>query len=1258
MVLKVNVDPSRNWAALPPDSPIDPTTGLPADLPVNRLQAAVPAPAKTIPSFLSSRQPEFAPPPVTEADYGEDADLQGYQAFDPASIADPRLESQQMADLYRSQIAEDEDAKYRQMVAGGAELAGRPQYHQMYDNTTGELKNVPIGREEYQQARLSNIAERPDIPMELAGNIHEIGPDTVSNLQELGTYTPSTFFDSRKHIQKNLIESRNSTKAMDFSAHRNEIARSIEGDASMAPVRDYLAEHLPIGMSPLQYDTMLNIMAAASMMSMKPQRSLKAEDEVTNEPLTGYERGITPEEQHSKAIQHYLANARSRIPGADQILTSPIMKALPAIITAFQVDNNYLEKVTNKKTGEMELRKTSLASDDNILGNLEIAQVLAEDYLRLPASTVPVSSIPGLTAPSKGVKGSGKQDISQVVIDHLGNMGEYVKVTHLQDTIRQWKDILENYNEELGYSTSIWADRKGFGKAKYDSLMSRFKRERDPSTNKPLYSEEEHKERARKHVLDALWGTAMDDTGIESARQKMERSIKYGGMISSKNRPVYTGRIRDPLNQRMYRDRAMTDVGADKVGLRDMLSPFAQEGLGFKYLFDDAEILKLQSRLGKYVDGKLKVPYGRKFSEWYNRTFTKEEQVALEYMAEATRQSLHDQKQEWDNVPWEELILRYKLPMGNLLADRGVLLQRWRNGETGSDIDENNKLLADIDKGEWLAYAAFWDDLANIRSLKGTARKHQLTTVFNDDGTQNGVFLQAVFSGLQKEAALLGSPGGISAGNEPWSGEDLRKILWDTVYSASAKVGITPDLQHSWDQFFNAIETNSGSKLRNVLNLFGKAALMQYAYGKDAAMFSEQMTDFLDEMSESNNQAYNDLLSQYNEAKKTDEDMLKDLTRIMGNSLKVTVSPGFTNTNKKLGLGFSWLDYTPTIRGAANDDYEFGQRFLGVQNLGEDLNKLEQLLYSDDEGNQQLGMAVERQPSAFAFGESGNVIRELGFSKSTRAIKPVTYFYDRKKQQYQEYKQFVGQGFSNQLGVMPIQCMDGDLLKLMILHANIGRETPLYVDTVHDAIRTTAGSRIHYINAYNNIAIPQITKWMETYRQQMVESYFDARKQTIENVKNKNIPVMIGLNGKHAAVGAFIDAQYDKFYGPNADDYKERMVAEYGEKAYLRSKERNEVFIRDAKKLGWIPKTNIITSEKTKHVITDPETINRFRDNMAVTPNNFEKLIELLEKAKNINHTELEFWARKGPMEVKAVLKHLINNQQIGRFGIYQLGKR
>ena len=522
-------------------------------------------------------------------------------------------------------------------------------------------------------------------------------------------------------------------------------------------------------------------------------------------------------------------------------------------------------------------------------------------------------------------------------------------------------------------------------------------------------------------------------------------------------------------------------------------------------------------------------------------------------------------------------------------------------------------------------------DVARLQDAKdaGLNVPVQVVGMTAMDGTQNGLALMSILAGNDVAAAKLFASGEmIKRGDftEAFTFGDLRDQMVDGLngFVSVALKGQDQDKREAIVDFFDAVkEYKVGGKEVGVdlLTKFMKGPLMEYGYSKDSSMFGSNVADLLGKVkSDTNmNKEYQVLLNKYD----GDIDGLRrDVTNIVKIGLENTIEGRLPRAMKKIGRMFGVLNVPFTITGSNGDTWVMApveMRDVVKQRKANDVD------FGIDEIEYEEAQLRLLDPASGML-ETARTQRVGEQRLSPTHIKKAHYW-DKLSNSWQEAQNYAGSSQSRQAAVLPIQNSDAALIANMLAHVNLDRMTegtvlkgvgkvtqpPIPLYTVHDAIYTSYRGLLHYHNAYNNVAVPQLMQWYaQRYVKELFGSLDDARAKVFKDLDNGRGYAGIGAEGEYDGIGGTIDGEWFKYYGPQAKGYKEHAVSTWdgGNQAYQSAKSKFDKVLAALVKLGYQPPG---THSPTKDYEGPTSASEKKRARMTVSAENAKAIIKIVE---------------------------------------------
>ena len=825
-----------------------------------------------------------------------------------------------------------------------------------------------------------------------------------------------------------------------------------------------------------------------------------------------------------------------------------------------------------------------------------------------------------------------QSDAAIMTMDMFGSIDERVPEISAQLYAKIVNEVLDpKMQHPLGYSLHPLADKLSFGEKSYNKA----KRKYEPDSKRGAPDAETRKKLAEAHATAVFIGKKDPQTGVRSntgrntqLRTSLDNTMKLIPGPQDKS-GFFTPYTRSIINGRFYRDAALTDIGADKDGVRNTLNFGMREGVQASTIDPTKpDNLKKIRDMQSTMKG-LKKHLGANFSAELDKAFTPQQQQALGLMALAVRDRRSVENSAWNRVSPIDLITSYDAGDYAYMVEMGKKVDAWLNeapADPENPLTEANDPLADfkktiagpdgLERGAFQDKLNLWHDFFKLNQLSEGAGDpfYQPTALATLDGVQNGVFLTGLFTGSDKVLKQLGSHQTLSTvDSENQKLEDLRALLYNNIGTQIDTVISDKEKAAQWKELFKVLKETSDDR-KKLYDDFSKNPIMQYSYGKDASMFKKEMAAFINQDRKGRPQ---EILSEIEDAYKGNrEAMAKELARIMESSLRASISNSLTDMNKNFGWGYALLNRVPHLKDVTGDDVLLGTSDLGVVRrfAGEEASDT----YASAEGEQGYDLRVDA-PVSDNFGgidvERFKPQHQAAFAKGEKA------FWNEETGEFDYYTPEFGSGLANQMGVVMVQATDASLLKLMMVAVNKDRKVPLPVRTVHDSIATTPRGYLHYSNAYNNVAIPQAKNSIKSYAKDLSKDYFKQRDEVFEEVLKEGVPVGIGSAGKFPAISSFFDNIQDKFFGKGAMDYRDNVFVKgntpeaiaKGHAGFKEAQSRALKLLKEARALGYVPPFGQIGDEPATSLDAMMDGDPKHRQYVAIKPSNFRKLVELIE---------------------------------------------
>lgn len=841
-----------------------------------------------------------------------------------------------------------------------------------------------------------------------------------------------------------------------------------------------------------------------------------------------------------------------------------------------------------------------------------------------PAGTNFIAGKPQLTVESpKSLKISTKAaDATKTILGSINlqflDHNIKAKTAWLADITSEANAEIDQETGQFLFSRSIHAKRHKLSEEDYKAAYDKVDPDLDFDKNDPKQQqkyEQQRKEKASEIMDMALKALEFD---LANANKLMGRSN-------------YSEWKHSLANQRFFPASAGVDYMGSKRGTRDMIT-FADKDLtNANFLFDkketDNEVERLKAKAIKIfqLDGVaqqkalLALPQSElgAIGTMLNATINY-------YTAVAGPEGLNPSivKQ----AP-ADIIKLYTPTIGMALANLGRQYNEWLADPKIEGHEDINEYMASMEDGEATGSINLWDDMFRLEQnmVNPQLAKGNVFLTHNsfDDGNQNGIFLQALFFGSFKNADRLGTFNPKLADMREYAFTEMTKIMMDELQTDS------PELATAFQSVLDKMEADMG--LNKLAKEFMKAPLMQTSYGKDASMFREQVAEFINSVMPSESRR---LLMRV-----TGSDNSNLITDIVSKSLETTlrkvVQSHYTQVLKGFGRVTSMMNTSVIIPGPTGDHW-----ILTPTGITPVVGTGDSVVWNHKLAN---GKSVPIKTPNYVTrtfqsdGEDMNIM-EMNRGLSPTASKERQYFFNRSKQAYDIFDNALGTSQQRYMVVMPIQSLDGDLVKMTTLNVNKGRtnKAPVPVLWVHDSIISSAGGSLIYRNAYNNISIPSSIDYISKFPK-LLDEYLDKSYKKVMEKVSKQDYVGIGEMGEYPALGAYFDELYDRTIPGGG--YETYYTTSYGASKWKKKLADMIDVLEEARKFGWMP----------QDAFNDR---NMFKQ-LAVKSSDFKRLIDLARNEYNLgdNKNQLKDWAIKAPREVKETFEQLVRSAGVNGIG-------
>jgi hypothetical protein len=773
------------------------------------------------------------------------------------------------------------------------------------------------------------------------------------------------------------------------------------------------------------------------------------------------------------------------------------------------------------------------------------------------------------------------------------------------------------------YSTHYLADRNGLAKKHYEAARVATKPKEDYNPADP----------STGPIQESEFETAKDRQAADTMNNKL---ISYQfDLLNAQKLPGlrFSAWMHSVANQRFFPASGGTDYMSSKNVVRDMMNFGAQDVVTAEHLFDKTKVDYL-----KEVGNR--ILFGKKSGQEINKALKAlppTDLAAIGMMINAVinyETAIKGGNPQIIKTGMADILSMYTPQIGARLAEVGKEYNAFMS-DPQSASDNIKQLLAGMERGESMGNKNLWDDFFELQNKFNNPNKqmksqnHKISHLTFDDGNQNGIFLQALFSGNTPQAIQLGT-------FNP-SMEDLRTFALSSLHSKIDE--LLPDdsdqFRNGWKEFFKAIIDKHGKA--KVASMLLKSPLMQASYGKDASMFSSHVEDFLTEQVA---EEYAKYIGPAYDGEKADPQEL--LNNAVESTLRDILDGGFSTQMKSVGRYMSILGAVPTFAGITGDTQIFSTPGVMPKYAGDS----DVLIQEQVDGEKIILKRKAIAQSVYNTLEGKQIeIEQTMRGYDPNATKGLQRYWNKRTQQWDFFDNPIGSAQGRLLNVMPIQSADGDLVKLTTMFVNSNRnELPKPISWVHDSIISTASGSLIYRNAYNNYAIPAAIPAIAKFAGNIDSAWNTAEKHTFRQAEKAGI-VGIGDNGDYPSLGAFFDEIHNKY--SEGSSYKEFFLRRSGNDEIKWNKkvaDANKV-LSQAKSFGWKPPFSISGNETHSG--------EAIRADIAVSAEQFKQLAMLAKKTLGLvpgvsEHQMYPYtrWLREFPSKVEETAKVLMKAAQ------------
>jgi hypothetical protein len=807
-------------------------------------------------------------------------------------------------------------------------------------------------------------------------------------------------------------------------------------------------------------------------------------------------------------------------------------------------------------------------------------------------------------------------DAAELTKTYMGSMNFAFLADNVKAKQLWLDDIIANAVKDnkgrIKWSTSVYAKRHKVSESDYQAVHDNTDPDQGFDANVPG-SLQKYKEAQVEQAVDVI------DTKIKALQFDILNANTLMG------RSNYSEWKHALANQRFFPASAGVDYMGSKTGTRDMLT-FADKDFikDTNLLLDDTKSEELIARAVKIFQKAGPEQHAALLA------LKPEELAAIGTMVNATINyytavSANPEPNIIKYAP-ADIIQRYTPAIARKLADVGNEYKAWLQNPEGQH-DNIVGLMAAIEPGEATGNTNLWADMAEIVNPLNKGKTIYLSHNSFDDGNQNGIFLQSLFFGSFKNADRLGTFNPKLADMREYAFKELKKILLDDLRTDN------PELANAFDSVFNKLIKDNG--LAKVAKDFMKAPLMQTSYGKDASMFGAQVTEFMDSLP-------GDLRRNLMDSTGSESSNFanKQLTKALESTLRKVVQSNYANILKSFGRYTAILNTSVIVPGPTGDHWILTPAGVTpVVSKGDPGVVWEHTL---EDGSRVAIRAPNYETESISSGD-----QDFNLVQTQRGLKPTAtkgqqVFFDRYKQKYDYFDNAIGTAQQRFMVVMPVQSLDGDLVKMTTLFVNKGREkkAPYPAAWVHDSIISNAGSSLIYRNAYNNIAIPSSVDYISKFPK-MLDDYLKRAEDAVMRKASMNDYVGIGEMGEFPALGAYFDEIFDKL--KPGGSYEQYYLSGYTDAQWQKRKANMQEVLDEAKKYGWKPSalfTNTIGKDGSIRQAAE------LHKQLVVKVSQFKQLANLAKRELKLDgvNNDLSRWASEAPRSVKETFEHLLRS--------------
>lgn len=859
-----------------------------------------------------------------------------------------------------------------------------------------------------------------------------------------------------------------------------------------------------------------------------------------------------------------------------------------------------------------------------------------------------------------------------------------------------------NAGPKLMWSTHPAAAVFGLSEDDFKVYKGQFKQPKDNAGNFTL-DQATFERKATAHALNQMTDRLAEFASTVPAEVRGDVNIGSNPDTAAvlmaamaQNKPLYSRFINSLLNNRFYRTNILYNPEASKFHRN--ISNFHEQPTVSKNTFEykpagqGGGLLALQEKVKGY-EGKL----GADFSEDLHKNFTIPEQSALGMMAILAKLYIDlngtaGPNGKSGNLTPLQLIGTYNKDVHNWAIEQGEIINRFINGDA-SVADQVGELFKDSKGKPWKGIeegelGSNFNPLIDAYLIANAehGKPHRITTTVAMDVTQSGPAITGLLTAFLNEKSggktlqALYTPGWTNADGTITGEKDLRGMMAQNLPQ------FIKDAVPNEDKLAQLMTIVKAMDDKGVLEKFFKLPIMTTIYTRDSGSFASDIDNFFVEQGLSGTVDIEANVYPGGRAQ-----LRKDWASVMKVGLDNTLSTQLTKFMSGLG------SYTAMAGVALVWDLPTGAPLL-IASTGLRPQRSNKVLDLFEGSNSTEADKV----MTHLFSKDGPVTLETSLYEEAidpTAAKDTQWFLNTEQTAWLKFTNPAGSKQARQAGVSWVHALDAALVELTYMALNTKAMTsgvslkgiagdqklpPIPAYTVHDAIVTTPAGLLHYHNAYNNVAIPQLINWMRDSFTKQVDNKLPETRNNFKATVNAKGSTTIGMFGDNANISSQLDNLWFKFYpegSPAANDYKQYYIENNNknnpaeaQKKYEKYKADSTATLQQAVKLGYrtpgsgkaekfssFPTDTTFTEQSKTALLTDVAE-RAHRDSYTIPAKDAIALFDLVAKdilRLNVfdttvgnKHQEFLTKLRHGP---KAALDFFRTNAQIQKFGLNSL---